>query len=308
MSSLSVKPDKCAILQETVNQIRIRQESTTRSSDPVQQGEVSSSAPPGFFPNDSYGPLLLDALDGFLFVVNAEGKIEHVTGNVSSYITFTKEEIIGNSIYNFIHHGDHARFSSSLLPMSIGWSSEPSNRSRSFSCRLLVKSNNLEGSIEEKQQHISRYEPMHISSTQLRNQLMSDEDSGDSAFGLLCIASRISHRDSIPALSVDQFTTKLDITGKVIAVDSTVSSSLSQDLKKDLMGRNLQEVYISEDSEKFGAHLAETLTKGQATSGLYKLRLISSDKVIHVKTKSKYFKTNSSSDTDFIMSTHSIVA
>lgn len=142
MSSLSVKPDKCAILQETVNQIRsIKQREASgaqQTSDPVQQGEVSSSRPT-ILSNEVYGPLLLEALEGFLFVVNAEGKVEHVTDNVSTYIRFTKNEVLGESIYNIIHHGDHARFSSSLLPMSIGWASEPTNKSRSFACRLLVR-------------------------------------------------------------------------------------------------------------------------------------------------------------------------
>lgn len=73
--STSVKPDKCAILQEAVNQIRsIKQETTTQSSDPVQQGEVSSSRPT-ILSNELYGPLLLEALEGFLFVINSEGKV-----------------------------------------------------------------------------------------------------------------------------------------------------------------------------------------------------------------------------------------
>lgn len=77
--STSVKPDKCAILQEAVNQIRsIKQETTTQSSDPVQQGEVSSSRPT-ILSNELYGPLLLEALEGFLFVVNSEGKVNKNT-------------------------------------------------------------------------------------------------------------------------------------------------------------------------------------------------------------------------------------
>lgn len=43
MSSLSVKPDKCAILRETVDQIRsiTQRENQQQSTDPVQQGEVN---------------------------------------------------------------------------------------------------------------------------------------------------------------------------------------------------------------------------------------------------------------------------
>ena len=165
MSSLSVKPDKCAILQETVNQIRcikVQEElqddktifsdsfivtesassstssNTTSNPNPnqnqiqnqnqnltlvaststaVQQGEVSSSRPTLLHTN-IFGNLLLDALEGFLFVVNGEGKIEFVTDNISVYTKFTREELLGQSIYTILHQQDHARFSSNLLPIS----------------------------------------------------------------------------------------------------------------------------------------------------------------------------------------------
>lgn len=61
---------------------------------------------------------LFQALDGFLFVVNTEGRVEYVTDNISQYINYTKEDVFGKDIYNIIHHGDHNTFMPSLLPMS----------------------------------------------------------------------------------------------------------------------------------------------------------------------------------------------
>ncbi|XP_008193624.1 nuclear receptor coactivator 2 isoform X3 [Tribolium castaneum] len=312
MSSLSVKPDKCAILQETVNQIRsIKQrESASQSSDPVQQGEVSSSRPT-ILSNEVYGPLLLEALEGFLFVVNAEGKVEHVTENVSNYIKFTRDEIFGNSIYNFIHLGDHARFTTSLMPM-IGWGSESTTttRSRSFSVRFLVKPpDDQDETVEEKQQRVNCYELMHISSTQLRDQVsVSDDDGADSGPYLLCVASRISHRDKVIS-GIEQFTTKLDTSGKIIGVDASgVSAPYSQFINKELMDRALRDLVFQQDVHKLNTHLKETIHTGQATSAVYRLQL-GQDKYVQVQTKSKLFKTNphNSNDIDFIMATHSIV-
>lgn len=312
MSSLSVKPDKCAILQETVNQIRsIKQrESASQSCDPVQQGEVSSSRPT-ILSNEVYGPLLLEALEGFLFVVNAEGKVEHVTENVSNYIKFTRDEIFGHSIYNFIHLGDHTRFSANLMPMTIGWGSETTTtRSRSFSVRFLVKSpDDLDETVEEKQQRVSCYELMHISSTQLRDQAsVTDEEGGDSGPYLLCVASRISHRDKTTT-GIEQFTTKLDTSGKIIGVDvSGVSAQYSQFINKDLLDRSLKDLVPQQEVHKFNAHLRDTVNVGQSTSAVYRLQ-IAPDKCVQVQTKSKLFKTNphTTTDTDFIMATHSIV-
>jgi nuclear receptor coactivator 2 len=85
--------------------------------DDLQASEVSSSKPT-IIANEVYGPLLLEALDGFLFVVNQDGKIEFVSENVHSFLNFHQNELTGESIYNILAAGDHARFSSNLLPMS----------------------------------------------------------------------------------------------------------------------------------------------------------------------------------------------
>jgi nuclear receptor coactivator 2 len=63
---------------------------------------------------------LFQAIEGFLFVVSTTGKVEFVTENVCHFITYTKEDVLGQSIYNIIHLGDHGRFSATLLSMSIG--------------------------------------------------------------------------------------------------------------------------------------------------------------------------------------------
>lgn len=64
--------------------------------------------------------LFIQALDGFLFVVNTEGRVEYVTDNITQYINYTKDDVLGKDIYNIIHHGDHNTFMPSLLPMSLG--------------------------------------------------------------------------------------------------------------------------------------------------------------------------------------------
>ena len=94
MSSLSVKPDKCAILQETVKQIRIIKQQVdcldpSQASDDLQASEVSSSRPT-ILANDVLGPLLLEALDGFLFIVNTDGLIEFVSENVTSFLKYAQ--------------------------------------------------------------------------------------------------------------------------------------------------------------------------------------------------------------------------
>lgn len=169
MNSLSVKPDKCAVLHETVKQTRkiLEQEESGCSSGTLSGGEdpqprtpshhlnsgggvalaiaasddglagVHHHGPAGLQPGDMLpskpalldtqmvGAFLLEALDGFLFVVNTEGKTEYVSDNVTHFLRYQPQDLVGKSIYNIIHHGDHARFSSSLLPTTIGKTGSP---------------------------------------------------------------------------------------------------------------------------------------------------------------------------------------
>ena len=155
MNSLSVKPDKCAVLQETVKQTRklLEQDdadeprsssnspptsgnsssggstsslavalATVTASDEgggpgqvlaLQQGEVSSSKP-ALLDTQMMGTFLLEALDGFLFVVNTEGKTEYVSDNVTHFLHYQPQDLVGKPIYNIIHHGDLDRFSFAL--------------------------------------------------------------------------------------------------------------------------------------------------------------------------------------------------
>ncbi len=58
-------------------------------SDDLQASEVSSSRPT-ILANDVLGPLLLEALDGFLFIVNTDGIIEFVSENVTSFLKYAQ--------------------------------------------------------------------------------------------------------------------------------------------------------------------------------------------------------------------------
>ncbi|KAL1434900.1 hypothetical protein MTO96_011376 [Rhipicephalus appendiculatus] len=324
MNSLSVKPDKCAILQETVNQIRrIKQQEASGGGGlgELQQSEVSSSKPT-ILGSDVLGPLLLEALDGFLFVVNTEGRIEFVSENVSSFLQYGQGELDGTSIYNILHHGDHGRFSSNLLPMSLGanglgWT-EAGGKSRSFQCRFLLRPPDAEDK-QNSARVAPLYENMHISAIFLPYPNGSgtggagsgDESGADSEVQncLVCVARRIPANEKIPAsVGVEQFTTRLDLSGKILAVDTSgVSSTYSQYLNKSLVGRVIQELCDSRDLHKLDQHLKETLQQGQHTSAIYRLQ-VTPDKSLLVQTKSKRFNYNQvTSEPEFLMATHSII-
>ncbi|XP_043475470.1 uncharacterized protein LOC122507030 isoform X10 [Leptopilina heterotoma] len=315
----SGKTDKCQILQRTVDQIRHIRQQENSNSHAVQQGEVSSSNP-NIISNDQVGPMLLEALDGFLFVVNTEGRVEYVTDNISQYINYTKEDVFGKDIYNIIHHGDHNTFMPSLLPMSslAGWTSEPQpqTKNRVFNCRFLVKPpDDKEETMEEKQQRVNKYETMQICSALLTNnsdRLESGDVSSESSdIGpcVMCVARRIPHNEKPITTAIQQFTVKLDPSGKILALDNSwLSQSYSTYLNKDLVGTAIQDLCHPLDLSELTAHLKGTLEGGERSSPMYRL-CVSQDKFLNVKANSKLFKGTEMSgyDTDYVMSINSII-
>lgn len=71
--------------------------------------------------NTNFTPLCSQAIDGFLFVLNFDGRVESVSPNIVQYLNYSPSDVIGKDIYNIVHHGDHQSFIPSLSPMSVGW-------------------------------------------------------------------------------------------------------------------------------------------------------------------------------------------
>ncbi|KAJ7415871.1 Nuclear receptor coactivator 3 [Pitangus sulphuratus] len=146
IDNFNVKPDKCAILKETVRQIRqIKDQGKAVSSD----DDVQKA----------------DALDGFLFVVNRDGNIVFVSENVTQYLQYKQEDLVNTSVYGILHEEDRKDFLKNLPKSSVNgvaWTSEtPRQKSHTFNCRMMVKSSHdfLEdvGSHQDGRQ---RYETM----------------------------------------------------------------------------------------------------------------------------------------------------
>jgi len=90
---------------------------------------------------NKFVPHLIQALDGFLFVVNEEGKIVYISDTIYSYLGITQIDLVGMSIYSYIHPDDHKEFSQLLtkhknIPINsldgISYEEEQHNINRGF--------------------------------------------------------------------------------------------------------------------------------------------------------------------------------
>ncbi|XP_011605461.1 aryl hydrocarbon receptor nuclear translocator-like protein 2 isoform X1 [Takifugu rubripes] len=276
---MSRKLDKLTVLRMAVQHLKSLKGSGSSFSE--------ANYKPSFLPDEELKHLVLKAADGFLFVVGCDrGKIVFVSESVAKILNYSRTELIGQSLFDYVHPKDMGKVkeqlsSSELFPrerlidaktgvqvqtdLPVGATRLCSGARRSFFCRM--KYNKISVKVEEKEFQASsskkkesqKYCTVHCTgymrswpTSQLGAEGEGEADKHDSShFSCLVAVGRVHSHSSLQVngevqVKPTEFITRYAMDGKFTFVDQRATTILGY-LPQELLGTSCYEYFHQDD-------------------------------------------------------------
>ncbi|KAJ7303887.1 hypothetical protein JRQ81_011396 [Phrynocephalus forsythii] len=260
---VSAHLDKASIMRLTISYLRMHK--LLNSGEWRNEVEAEEQV-------DAY---YLKALDGFLMVLTEEGDMIYLSENVNKHLGLSQLELIGHSVFDFIHPCDQEELQDVLSPRQ-GFSKKKEVKTeRSFSLRMKSTLTTRGRTVNLKS---ATWKVLHCSG-HMRCYAPAKPAEGKEAEGgfaepplrcLVLICEAIPHPANIETpLASGTFLSRHTMDMKFTYCDDRIAE-LAGYTPEDLLGCSLYEYIHALDSDAVIKSVNTLLSKGQAATGLYR--------------------------------------
>ncbi|ELK12783.1 Hypoxia-inducible factor 3 alpha [Pteropus alecto] len=259
---VSAHLDKASIMRLTISYLRMH-----RLCSAGEWSQVGAGGEP-------LDACYLKALEGFVMVLTAEGDMAYLSENVSKHLGLSQLELIGHSIFDFIHPCDHEELQDALTPQqSLSRKKPEAPSERCFSLRMKStltsrgRTLNLKAATW-KVLHCSGH--MRVYKPQVQTSPAGSPGGEPPLQCLVLICEAIPHPGSLePPLGRGAFLSRHSLDMKFTYCDERIAevAGYSPD---DLIGCSAYKYIHALDSDAVGQSIHTLLSKGQAVTGRYR--------------------------------------
>ncbi|XP_038237804.1 hypoxia-inducible factor 3-alpha isoform X1 [Dermochelys coriacea] len=253
----------------------------------------------------------LKALDGFVMVLTEEGDMAYLSENVSKHLGLTQLELIGHSIFDFIHPCDQEELQDVLSPRQ-GFSKKKDVKTeRSFSLRMKSTLTSRGRTVNLKSAtwkvlhcagHMRSYTPVR-----------EGPEEGEEGFAepplrcLVLICEAIPHPANIETpLDSSTFLSQHSMDMKFTYCDERIAEVAGY-TPDELLGCSIYEYIHALDSDAVSKSIHTLLSKGQVVTGQYRF-LAKSGGYLWAQTQATVISNSKNSQPESVVCVHFVLS
>ncbi|XP_069589797.1 hypoxia-inducible factor 1-alpha [Ranitomeya imitator] len=253
--------DKASIMRLTISYLRVRRLLDAGNTDEESELEKQLNC------------FYLKALEGFVLVLTEEGDMIYLSENVNKCMGLTQFELTGHSVFDFTHPCDHEELRE-MLTLRNGPAKKGKEQitERSFFLRMKCTLTSRGRTVNIKS---ATWKVLHCTGhMQVYNSCNNQNHCGYKKPPMTCmvlICEPIPHPSNIEfPLDSKTFLSRHSLDMKFSYCDERVTELVGYD-PEELLGRSVYEYYHALDSDHLTKAHHDMFTKGQVTTGQYRM-------------------------------------
>ncbi|XP_052746476.1 circadian locomoter output cycles protein kaput isoform X3 [Bicyclus anynana] len=307
ISSNNRKMDKSTILRTTIYFLKNHNEITARA----RAHDVQDDWKPAFLTNEEFTYLLLEALEGFVIVFSANGRIIYVSESVASLLGHNPNDIINKNIYDLVYKDDRCNLYGLLQnPDTSVHAAKNDNADNEINFQCLMRRGTLDFRDDVSYELIQFNGYFRTDIEQDENCDLTFEDPHDSRVVYFCTAKlgtpQLIRDVSLVDPDRNEFVSRHSLEWKFLFLDHRAPPIIGY-LPFEVLGTSGYDYYHFDDLEKVITCHEALMQKGELTSCYYRF-LTKGQQWIWLQSRFYITYHQWHSKPEFVVCTHRVVS